>query len=331
MFRDMRSLIRCTAVASVFGIGSLQSEPLRAQSEPVRVFARRDLPNAIARPSAFDGCRDRAALVDFGDMSVHRLNSSGALTGRYAKVGRGPMELLDIGGIQFDSRCRLWIGDTGNSRIVVLDTAFRAIRALPLENSIRALAPVGNGERILAVPQSVQDMLHLLDGNGRLLARIPYPADLAAMNPIVRERYLAVANDSLVIVQFRWFDRRLVIDCNGRTEHDVRGAGPEPKVLEIPMGRTSRGYRVDPSSREFAEQISAGDGRLMVIRNPPLGPNDEATPSTIGIYDTKTGQPLGSAPLRVRLLRLASVGARLLGIGETDAGYAVYVLGIPPV
>ena len=301
---------------------------LNAQASSLGKLSERALPDAIAKPSAFAGCRDRAALVDFGDMSIHRLNPNGSVVGRYAKVGRGPMELLDIGGIQFDSQCRLWIGDTGNSRILVLDTAFKASKELTLESSVRALAPVTNGDRILAVPLAVQDMLHLLDGQGKLLSRIPYPPDLAAQNPIVRERYIASVDDSLVIVQFRWFDRRLVIDANGRIVKDIRGTGPAPKVLEIPMGRTSRDYRVDPSSQEFAEQISVGNGRLFVIRNPLVRENDESPPSSIAIFNAANGRLMSESKLQVRLIRVASMGSRLLGIGETDSGYAVYVISV---
>ncbi len=307
---------------------SVSASGLSAQrAERFTVLAQRELPEGIAKPSAFAGCGARAALVDFGDMSVTRLTAAGIPDNRYAKTGRGPMELLDIGGVQFDTRCRLWIGDTGNSRIVVLDSAFRPFRSLTLENSVRALAPLANGERIIAVPQAVQDMLHLLDGQGKLLARIPYPADLAQANPIVRERYLAVVDDSIAVVQFRWFNRRLVIDSHGRVLRDVRGTGPEPKVLEIPMGKSSRGYRVDPSSREFAEQIAAGNGRLMVIRNPPAGPDDELAPSTIATYNGRTGELVDEAKLSVRLVRVAAVGSQVLGIGEIDTGYAVYVIG----
>ncbi|HEY0931406.1 MAG TPA: hypothetical protein VGE27_15905 [Gemmatimonas sp.] len=296
---------------------------------PVRTVQVRSTPleEQVGNPAALVGCSRSMAFFDFSGAVIRRLDAAGKATGRYAKAGGGPGELRSFGGMQFDGSCRIWIADAGNSKVMVFDDRWGSVAEFSVQSPVERLAPLAKGTSVLAVPNSVLEMLHLLDANGNLLKKIPFPEDLQTLNPIARSRYLARVNDSLAIVQFRWFDRRVLVNAGGMVVADTKGAGPVPKVIEMSLGGSSRAYRIDPASIEFASNIGMRGDTLMVIRGQPAMKKGELqTRSRIVRILATSGRVLDELEIPVGIQMITATARAVYGIGETEDGYALHEL-----
>lgn len=301
---------------------------LSAQT-PTRVVQVRSLPldEQVGNPAALTGCPRFTAFFDFSDAVIRRFDATGKPAGQYGKAGGGPGELRSFGGMQFDGRCRLWIADRGNSKVLVLDEQWAPVTEFSVQSPLDRVAPLAGGRTIMAVPSSVTEMLHLLDAAGKLVKKIPLPEDFQTLNPIVRARYVARVNDSLAIVQFRWFDRRLLIDVRGEVVADFKEPGEAPKVIEMSLGGTSRGYRVDPTSVEFAGAIGMRGDTLMVIRGqPPLKKGELQTQTRVLRILATNGRVLDELAVPVGIQMITATGRAVYGLGETENGYALHEL-----
>lgn len=296
---------------------------------PTRVVQVRSIPlsDQVGNPAAFAGCSRYTAFFDFSGAIIRRFDVTGRPAGQYAKAGGGPGEIRGFGGMQFDARCRLWIADGGNSKVLVLDEQWVPVVEFSVQSPIDRLAPMAGGASVLAVPNSVMEMLHLLDARGSPVKKIPLPDDFQGLNPIVRSRYVARVSDSVAVVQFRWFDRRILVNARGDIVADFRGSGEAPKVIEMPLGGSSRGYRVDPTSMEFARAIAMRGDTLMVIRGQPTAKKGELqNRSRIVRILAMSGRVLDELEVPVGIQMIASTARAVYAIGETEDGYALHEL-----
>jgi len=316
-------LLWCAGGAGPVGaqtpVRSVQVRSVQVRSTP--------LEEQVGNPASLVGCSRSMAYFDFSGAVIRRLDAAGRAVGRYARHGGGPGELRGFGGMQLEGNCRLWIADAGNSKVMVLDDRSAAIAEFSVKSPVEQLAPLARGTALLAVPNSVMEILHLLDARGNLSKTIPFPEDLQPLNPIVRSRYLARVNDSLALVQFRWYDRRLLVNARGVIVADFRGSGQAPKLIEMSLGGSSRAYRVDPASLELASGIGMRGDTLLVIRGQPAPKKGELqTRSRVLRILATTGRVLDELEIPVGIQMITATARAVYGIGETEDGYALHEL-----
>lgn len=294
---------------------------------PVRNATTKALPmsDRIGSPELLIGSESQLALVDYADMTIYRANGAGQWQTSFQKVGGGPGEIARVGGMQFGAGGALWISDDRNSRVSVRGADTKAIGETKLTTPIRALAPALNGS-IIGLAASQKELAVVLDKTGAVAHSVAYPADVEALNPIQRERYLVRINDTLSILQFRWFNRRVALRNDGRIAYDSGSLEGKPEVLAMKLDdKGSVGYRIAPKQASFARHVAARGDTLYVL----LGSKAKADDGRFMLrLRASNGKTIDRVMLDRAVKMVAATKQGLFAVGETDDGYSLFAIQV---
>jgi len=281
------------------------------------------MPTLVGAPAIFVGAGDRLVLLDYSDMSVHWADAWGRWLGKHTKVGGGPGEFREIAGIQFSPDGALWISDGANSRVSIRSSLdLSVIAEFRVEQSLRTVIAARGGQTLLAIPRSVQHMAVVVDRTGAQRNVVAFPAAVASVNPIARERYLVRVSDSLSVVQFRWLDTRIGLTPGGDVRYEMRGTLPAPEIVSMSLDtRGSMGYRIGSNEREFAVSAGVQGNTPLVIRG---SKNTLDHGRIIARYDALTGRLIDQVRITRAAELIAATASGVFVIGETDDGYGMF-------
>lgn len=283
------------------------------------------MPYHIGSPQSFVGSENQLALVDYSDMTIYRANASGAWLSTFQKIGGGPGEVASVGGMQFDKAGSLWISDVRNSRVSVRGADTRLLREFKTSTPVRMIAPMAIGS-LLAVASSVKDFAVILDNAGTLTKSIPFPKDVEALNPIQRERLLVRVNDSLTVIQYRWYNRRVALRNDGRVLYDSGSLANGPEVVAMKLDdKGGVGYRIAPKQAAVALATAARADTVYVL----LGNRDEKQNGrSIVRVLASTGRAIDRMVLDREVKIIAATRVGIFGVGETDSGYSLLLIRV---
>lgn len=283
--------------------------------------ARLPLPDGIGAPDVFVGSSEQLVLVDYSDMSIRRADATARWGATLRRPGSGPGEIRDVGGVQFAGNGDIWITDPANGRVSVRRADLQMVREFTTETPLRAVSPSAAGAAYVALASSAAELAILCSEDGRRLRSLGFPVDMEARNPITRERYLLRINDTLSLLQFRWYNRTIALRNDGKLLYDKVGEGAGPEVLAIPLDKKgSMAYRVHPKAREYAIAAASRGDTVFVL----LGHADPALHGKrIARFRASTWNPIDVLDLPMVVTRIAATKRGLFAIAESDDGYVL--------
>lgn len=327
----MDARFSCILGATVFAVFTSLTCPLEVGAQRGRDAAasitvrleRIPLPELIGDPAYFVGDASGFALVDYSTMTIYRSDAAGKWLDSLRAVGSGPGEFREISGVAFDAKGNIWIADGANARLSQLRRDLSVVRSISTELPLRSFAATDGGRQFVSLPASVQDLAVIVTENGRVLRRVGFASREESLNPIIRERFISRVNDSLAIIQFRWFDRRIGLTGSGGIAYAAGEQARLPEVLTIPLNRsgTSTAFRVDPGTIPFALSTTVQGDQFMVLRG---GIGEREGGRVISVYDAESGALKHSYVLPQAVVKIAANSKVLLAIAESADGYAMY-------
>lgn len=321
------SMTMLSVALSASSVALGQGLPTRTDTVIVRLEPV-PFPALVGDPAFVAGGPSGFAMVDYSNMTIFHTSGSGAWTDSLTARGAGPGEFRQISGVAFDARGRIWVADRANGRLTQLTPNLRVLRSITTSIPLQSLSPNADGSQFIAIPSAVKDLAVLVGADGGLQRRIAFATQEESVNPILRERFLIRVSDSLAIIQFRWFNRRIGLRMDGSvafSEGD-RSKMPEVVAMRLNQAGTSMGYRIASGAVPFASSIAVFGDQLLVLRG---SSDDNADGRIISVFDARSGVLRRTLRLPLAVVKLASNGQQLLAIAETNEGYAMYRVILP--
>ena len=263
--RDMSRLLLSPLVLLSAVAADAQPTRRMADARPTVAFRIDDASGGVlGQPALVRACGGGIIVLDLGLTQVIRLSRELKVLWRYGREGSGPGEFRAPMDVACDAAGRAWIVDPANSRITRLTSSGRLDTLVALEVPAQRLAVHPNGNDYWTMGTDPTSLIAARKFNARGVRRVPTPPEIAKVDPLQVEGWLASTGDGGIVVSFRWSSTLYRVDSAGHYKTPM--TAPEP--IQFPRSREyavgSRGQnrmvRVDPDASEGSLQLAVADG-----------------------------------------------------------------------